>query len=1525
MAEKKTWRPVLDYDKEVADKIIWLCEHINELNLNEDAMKSNENVINVESDEKLNISETVSDYLSQTNSDADDSVVIKKYAVDVLQNFALHCKNANPNNYEELLSLSGSFDVFPDEHKSLFESYIKDMGIYYESCKKCISHLDNVGDGLFRTILKLVCHPKFKYELGYHLEKKTIVINSNVKYLCGKLNLDYNVFDSLLDNDDPEYNGIKIFSDFLYINDLTNRALCIGLKTDKSGVPVCPRCYYTLMAAICISHSYNLFEGYLKKRVDWGTTYYPFEWKPKDGLKKIPQHLFDLAVVLEENGLVRVNPELGMSIGKHGTDKSKLKSDKLYIDLYNAHCNFMRSYNSSEDISKLLPIDKRTFKFFKGTGLQDPLYVVDDYLKTCGYSCRKECCAALVAGYIHYLRVTNQMHIIDEDRNYYKNNEGAVLEEIGNIHSDVVVKANDKQTSKLFETDLGKTLMGYSDRIDGIEDLVTTLSGKYSDSVYGVIEAENGLREDEFIKDLISSVVNEGGVSTYKKTIFIPEPDKDGNFSVSRGDVFPTFLSTLNLKISPFGNSYKDSANRWCQSYMLPNVEILSMHNLANILTISISNHSNSISKDNVDGTFNYNPEKIEKGIGHYNLKKNGFYIVNGIREFLSLYKKSTDSKTKNLYNYMIEVLCTYNKQVKLFLCGTKEELKDLFALDSRFAQIYGLRLKFKPLSVDTLFETYKSNLEPRVYDMLYMERDFYSRFENYIADNRGLMAFKNYDLCSYLSAYSNQNSEDKVELPPDLYKRKTLEESLSTIIGLNSVKKKVYEFEAFSRYYSRATSLGMSLPKQNMHMIFTGNPGCGKTTIARIMAKMLYDIGILKENKLIEVDRKDLVGQYLGQTAPKTHEVVEKAMGGVLFIDEAYSLTAKNGGHGFDMYGQEAIATLIKDMEDRKGEFVVIFAGYKDEMKTFVDSNPGISSRIGYTFDFEDYTVPELVEIFKLKISLSGLRYDDACLENAFNLATYFKSRKNFGNGRFVDKLMQECLVRHAVRMGKFSEDDDVSGVFDLLTVEDMPSIEDLTGHQNEKSVEASELLNSLIGLEPIKKSMTDFENFVLFGEEAKKKGLKVPSQNLHMLFTGNPGCGKTTVARIVARILFDAGILHENKVIEVERKDLVGQFLGQTAPKTAEVIDRALGGVLFIDEAYSLTPENKYDMYGQEAISTLIKAMEDHKGEFVVILAGYKKEMKTFIDSNSGIASRIGYSFDFPDYSAEELQQIFMLKMKKSGFTVSKEAEEKVLKLTKFFAGVENIGNGRFVDKVVQETLLNHSRIKSDDISVISGGAVPSIQEMSECVYSVSGFINPDNIKVKKLRKTAIHELGHAISSMVLYEEPRIKNITINPEGRGSLGCTVFMVDADDYTHSKSELIKKMMVLLGGLANEEVVLGEFESGGTSDLGKCTAICNDMITRFGMSSLGFCQLNPNNQGVSAIILEESNKILNDCFADVKTILSEYKDKTLLAVDYLMEHRDMSEEKLREILFGKSSVKDDKGNIVINASKFNRD
>ena len=1505
MEKEKTWGSISEYSKEVINRVnnilydnsVSDADLIKLFDMKAIALKYfNMSEKEVEDIENINVSEDMLDNLSEE-------------IISGFSNFVESCKNLSLSNYTELSNYKDFFNILLPNESEYFNKFLRTINTYFESCNNCVSKLDNVGDGLFNTMLKLVNHPKFKYEIGYNLEKGTVVVFHNVRQLCGKLNLDYNVLSEILDSEEAIYKDTNLFGTLNLREDSCNRITCMGVLKEVKRPSICPYCYQTLIYALCLLKEYNMYNSYVKERKEKGTTYYPFEWKPEYCLKKVPQHLFDLAMAIEENGLVRVNPELCLSAGKYGYDKSKLKSNKLYIDLYNIDCNFMSSYNSLEDFSKLLPIKKRVFRMFKGVDLTEPLYVNDNY-SYCGYSCKRECCIILLAGYIHYLRVTNQMDIIDEDRAYYKENEVEILKEISLIHSEMVSKFNDKYISKLLSSELGKKLMQYSDNADGIEELVASLCGDFSENISGVIESEKGLNEDKFISDLIEGAISEGLVSEYKHTIYIPSPDEKGNFSVSKGDVLPTFLSTLNIEVKPYGKPYQDKAERWVQSYMIPNVNILSLHNLANILSLSVSNKINTLSGDNVDGTFNNLGEKIEKGIGHYNLKKNGFYIINGISEFLKLYRKSKDyndmGKAYNLYNYMIEVLCKYDKQAKLFLCGTEEELKSLFALDSRFAYIFKLRVKFKPLSIESLFDKYKKNLKSDVHSMLYMEKDFYSRFENYIAVNRSLMPFKNYDLCAYLSSYSNQNSMDKVELPPDLYKRKTLEESLSDIIGLDSVKKKVYEFEAFSSYYNKAKSLGKSLPKQNLHMVFTGNPGCGKTTIARIMAKMLYDIGLLKENKLVEVDRKDLVGRYAGQTAPKTHEVIERAMGGVLFIDEAYSLTAKNGSAGFDSLGQEAIATLIKDMEDRKGEFVVIFAGYKDEMKTFVDSNPGIASRIGYTFDFEDYTISELIDIFKLKVSLSGLCYDEACMDNVLKLATYFKSRKNFGNGRFVDKLLQECIVRHSVRMSKLydSSSSEISDNFDLLTVEDIPTIEDLTGHQTEKSKDASELLNSLIGLESIKKSMSDFENFVLFGEEAKKKGLKVPSQNLHMLFTGNPGCGKTTVARIVARILFDAGVIHENKVIEVERKDLVAGWIGQTAPKTAEVIDKAMGGVLFIDEAYSLAPSDSFRDFGQEAISTLIKAMEDHKGEFVVIFAGYKKEMHNFIESNSGIASRIGYSFDFPDYSSDELQEIFMLKMRKSGFTVTEEAKNKSLKLMNFFVGVENIGNGRFVDKVVQETLLNHSRLKNEDISVISEEAIPSIQEMSESVYSVAGFINPDNIKEKKLRKTAIHELGHAMVSVLIDDNSRIKNITINPKGSGSLGHTLFLKDKSDYTQSKSELLKDIKVYLGGLANEEVVLGEFENGGTSDLEKCTTICNNMISRFGMSSLGLCQLNPNNSGVQEIIITESNKILGTCFEEVKVLLREYKDKTLIAVDYLMEHRDMSEEKLKEILFG---------------------
>lgn len=194
--------------------------------------------------------------------------------------------------------------------------------------------------------------------------------------------------------------------------------------------------------------------------------------------------------------------------------------------------------------------------------------------------------------------------------------------------------------------------------------------------------------------------------------------------------------------------------------------------------------------------------------------------------------------------------------------------------------------------------------------------------------------------------------------------------------------------------------------------MLFKGNSGTGKTTIARIIANILYNLGYIKENKLIEVDKKDLIAEYLGQTPVKTAKVIQSAMGGVLFIDEAYSIVARSD----DMYGAECIATLLKTMEDHKNEFVVIFAGYKQEMEMFADSNPGLFSRIGYTFDFNDYSEEELYEIFKIKLNKYEYGIEPAAIDKVTDLFATYSKNKNFGNGRFVDNVLQKALISHAV-----------------------------------------------------------------------------------------------------------------------------------------------------------------------------------------------------------------------------------------------------------------------------------------------------------------------------------------------------------------------------------------------------------------------------------------------------------------------------------------------------------------------------
>ena len=246
----------------------------------------------------------------------------------------------------------------------------------------------------------------------------------------------------------------------------------------------------------------------------------------------------------------------------------------------------------------------------------------------------------------------------------------------------------------------------------------------------------------------------------------------------------------------------------------------------------------------------------------------------------------------------------------------------------------------------------------------------------------------------------------------------------------------------------------------------------------------------------------------------------------------------------------------------------------------------------------------------------------------------------------------------------------------------------------KEEKSIEEIfKELDELVGLEDVKKVLHDLVNLI---ELKKKSDLKINDVNLHMLFLGNPGTGKTTVARMISGILSNLGYISENKLLEVTSKDLVAEYVGQTAIKTNSVIDRALGGVLFIDEAYSLS--SKLSTYNDEAIATLIKRMEDNRDNLVVIFAGYTKEMQDFIDSNSGISSRIGYTLNFKDYTEDELIKILEGMIKKSGFEITEDAINKVREIIRDNQNKPNFGNARFIRNLFEKSVILHATNTKD-----------------------------------------------------------------------------------------------------------------------------------------------------------------------------------------------------------------------------------
>jgi S1-C subfamily serine protease/Holliday junction resolvasome RuvABC ATP-dependent DNA helicase subunit len=525
--------------------------------------------------------------------------------------------------------------------------------------------------------------------------------------------------------------------------------------------------------------------------------------------------------------------------------------------------------------------------------------------------------------------------------------------------------------------------------------------------------------------------------------------------------------------------------------------------------------------------------------------------------------------------------------------------------------------------------------------------------------------------------------------------------DELDQMIGLGSVKEEVNKLLAGIEVERKRREQGLPVAKVNRHMVFTGPPGVGKTEIARALGEIYRSLKVLRKGHVVEVQRADLVAGYIGQTAIKTLDKCKEALDGVLFVDEAYSLA----GEGKD-FGHEAIATLIKFMEDNRERVMVIAAGYPNEMRRFIATNPGLASRFNRTIEFPAYEPKELAAILRLMAARQRAELPDELEQSLVPwIETQWRS-EGWGNAREMRNLLDKAGETQSLRVAadpiadisKIEMVDFESAGVPLIRSRVPPTkpppvsppvptiptpaatvVEDSlvppsragplaprSGRRlkvesavpSERTLDqALDHLEEMVGLKSVKAEVNKLMSALEVERMRREQGLVVSPISRHMVFTGPPGVGKTEVARALGEIYHSLKVLRKGHLVETDRSGLVAGYIGQTAPKTLDKCKEALDGILFIDEAYSLVRPG-HD-FGGEAIDTLLKFMEDNRDRIAVIVAGYPNEMQRFINSNPGLSSRFTKTIEFPPYAANELTEILRVMAKRQSFVLPDDLE--------------------------------------------------------------------------------------------------------------------------------------------------------------------------------------------------------------------------------------------------------------------------
>ncbi|GAA0866261.1 AAA family ATPase [Paraclostridium tenue] len=531
----------------------------------------------------------------------------------------------------------------------------------------------------------------------------------------------------------------------------------------------------------------------------------------------------------------------------------------------------------------------------------------------------------------------------------------------------------------------------------------------------------------------------------------------------------------------------------------------------------------------------------------------------------------------------------------------------------------------------------------------------------------------------------------NKEEFNLSTYSMPTLEEAeykLNSIIGIEDLKNFLNNVKNNYKVQKIRERLGLKTSNISLNMIFAGNAGTGKTNAARVTFEYLNALGILSRGVYKEVSKADFVSENTLDISKRTIDIINSSIGGVLFIDEAYSLCESED----DKVGKEIVDALLKGVEDNRDDLIVILAGYENDMEEFLTFNPGLKSRFANIIHFHDYTPIQMYEIAVNIAKSKGYRIAKNVKHDLIDLfaKNQISGKNDLGNARFVRNIVENAILDASKKYLT-----DKSKQIDLLE-------RDNFNFKAKTKFDLEARLSEIVGLNEVKSLLRSQYKLIVAQEKRKSAGVNTKiEQNLNMVFAGNPGTGKTSIARLVAEMLNSMGLLKVGQLIETDRSSFVSEIPGQTSRKTEEKFKEAIGGVLFIDEAYTLAN----DSLGREAIETLLKLIEDYGQDVVVILAGYEEEMEDFFDVNIGLKSRFPIWTVFKDYNPNELLEMSIKLIENKGFKLSKNA---YLSLKKSFESIyeeadSQSGNGRMVRNYVESLIRNQSiRIAEEEISV-------------------------------------------------------------------------------------------------------------------------------------------------------------------------------------------------------------------------------